>query len=1242
MNTRGLGNKNKRKSVFDYYRNKADILCFQETHSSERDEYMWQSEWGEKILFAHGDSNARGVCILVNKSFKGEIEAIHRDLAGRYIIARVQENNVEVNICNLYAPNKDEPNFFIRLRKDLEQLSEKHILIGDFNLVLNNELDRFDSVYNNHKSAKILKEMMEEMYLTDVWRDRNPDAKQYSWYRVRDAIMQKGSRIDNAIVSRGIDRNVQLIMYIGGMQSDHRALILTVIPEDYERGAGYWKFNNTLLANKEFVNEMNKEISLTLKSVAQTAPIEKWEKIKQRIIKCAKNFARNKSAMNKEIIANLSEVIDGFESRLPLPEAEYNLLNTTKQELTELQSQRAEALIFRSKARWAEFGEKSTKYFLNLEKARYNAKTATEMYDKEGILVKNPSKVLDIQREFYQELYKKNPKVNFQYSNSGHPKISTDQKSFQSIPFTEKDFSTALKGMANNKTPGNDGITADFYKVFWRSLSRPFTEAMTEAYQKQQLHKSAREGVLNLIPKSGKDPRLVGNLRPITLLNCDYKILERAIAQKIEPSLHTIIDSDQKGFLKGRRISVNIRKMLDIIKKANDNQIEALILSLDFSKAFDLCEKDALIQALRFFDFNEYIINWTSIIYDQFSVKVQNNGNFSQSVEKTRSLHQGGPASSFYFLVIAELLAIQLRKNGKIKGVLINEIMNLINQFADDTDLFLNADEESISETVNELEKFRLNTGLTINYDKTLIYRIGSLANSNAKLYTSKDIAWTNSGIKVLGVHIQNDEQECVKVNLKELEDKAYQILSQWSRRRLSLLGKIRIVNTLIASLFVYKFTVLSHIGEDFYNRLDEMINKFLWNGKQAKISMKVLRKNVRNGGANLVDLRKREKSLKVTWLQILNSDEKLAEMVYKEIQADLGESIWECNIHPNEVSKLGIKNKFWEEVLIAWALLNYNNWETGIYNQMIWFNSEIKQGKEWIWDRRCYAKGLKYVRQLFENGVLISCKKAWDTYNLDVMTFNAIVSALPRHWKEYYRQDKKINCKTLYERCKVKSNLASYVYKMLNENESTVSQKAQKWSEKLGRQIDPGEMRSQFKTVYVTTNEPKLRSFQYRLLHNAIVTNKRLYQWKVKDSPKCAFCQEEETIEHLMFFCLEVQGLWKNVKKYLDRLCCETFFTLETVMWNRIHKSAKNIANFVCLLIKHYIYVQRCGEKELSWHEAEALIYRYKNIEKYIAIKNGMVAKFNKKWCTFNEAEIPENEHTNYVISIFDTNVED
>ena len=79
LNVRGLRNENKRRSIFNYYRKRADIICLQETHSTEVDEKCWRNEWGGIMLFSHGESNARGVAILVCKGCPVMTENIKND-----------------------------------------------------------------------------------------------------------------------------------------------------------------------------------------------------------------------------------------------------------------------------------------------------------------------------------------------------------------------------------------------------------------------------------------------------------------------------------------------------------------------------------------------------------------------------------------------------------------------------------------------------------------------------------------------------------------------------------------------------------------------------------------------------------------------------------------------------------------------------------------------------------------------------------------------------------------------------------------------------------------------------------------------------------------------------------------------------------------------------------------------------------------------------------------------------------
>ena len=135
------------------------------------------------------------------------------------------------------------------------------------------------------------------------------------------------------------------------------------------------------------------------------------------------------------------------------------------------------------------------------------------------------------------------------------------------------------------------GLLRTLYKVFWEDIEGYLLNAQNGAYEKRCLSISQRRGlIITLLPKKNKPANLLKNWRPITLLNCDYKIAAKSIANRIKKFLPNIINNDQTGFLKNRFIGENIRLIESIINHTNMEQIPGLLLFVDFEKAFDSIE----------------------------------------------------------------------------------------------------------------------------------------------------------------------------------------------------------------------------------------------------------------------------------------------------------------------------------------------------------------------------------------------------------------------------------------------------------------------------------------------------------------------------------------------------------------------------------------------------------------------------------------------------------------------------
>ena len=327
-------------------------------------------------------------------------------------------------------------------------------------------------------------------------------------------------------------------------------------------------------------------------------------------------------------ISNLCEKINEYQEAFPLTEQQMTVYENSKADLNNLYLDKAKGLIFRSRVRWFEEGEKNTKYFFALEKARYNAKMCRKIIDEHGHEYTTDEQIMQQQEKFYSALYDKEEGVSFSIQNNHNVCLSPTDSDQIDGPISQNELAQALKHMKNDKTPGQDGLSVEIYKLFWRDLSQPYLNMLEECFE-EGLSAEIKTGILNLIPKGGKDTRKLQNLRPITLLNTDYKLLEKVLAMRLDKVLPDLIHKDQTGFMKGRVISTNIRKLLDVIQHCHNEDIPAVILNLDFIKCFDRISFECIMGCLDFFKIPVYIKKWIQNLYTDFAIKIQNNGKFT-------------------------------------------------------------------------------------------------------------------------------------------------------------------------------------------------------------------------------------------------------------------------------------------------------------------------------------------------------------------------------------------------------------------------------------------------------------------------------------------------------------------------------------------------------------------------------------------------------------------------------------
>jgi hypothetical protein len=346
-----------------------------------------------------------------------------------------------------------------------------------------------------------------------------------------------------------------------------------------ERGPSFWRFNASLLRDSDYTKLIQEGY---LAANEKYKDLEdkglKWDLIKMEIRSTTICYSKTKAKANRDQIKEIIIKVNNLEKLISTNPTEKNLkeYNEGKSYIENFNREKTIGSCLRSKVNWVEYGEKNSAFFLNLEKRNYNLRCITKLIDdstkKE---ISNSNDILKYEENFYKTLYseKEQPTKDIKESKAAAdlfkdetlPKISENDKLSCENQITLVEISSALKELKNGKSPGSDGFTTEFYKFFWNTIRDMVLESIIYANNIGKLSIDQSRGIINLIPKKDKDPRLLKNWRPISLLNTDYKIITKVLANKLKKVLPTVINPDQVAYLKERFIGQNIRTILDIM-----------------------------------------------------------------------------------------------------------------------------------------------------------------------------------------------------------------------------------------------------------------------------------------------------------------------------------------------------------------------------------------------------------------------------------------------------------------------------------------------------------------------------------------------------------------------------------------------------------------------------------------------------------------------------------------------------
>ena len=600
------------------------------------------------------------------------------------------------------APNKarEQTYFFDKIKEELDNIDIdddcRIIIRGDFNVILDPDLDGWGGKPKLKESVKQIENICLLYDLVDIWRLRNPGIRRFTWTQKTPMIQR---RLDFWLTDNALQEEIEQVSIIPSIKSDHSAILLSINGiEEKSHGPSFWKFSASLLDDNDYVALINDNYQVWVEEFRDIQdPRLLWDLIKYKIRQETISYSKRKARERKAKLTTLEEKLTILQELCDQDPSTDNLnrLEILKTEYDLQYEYIAQGAIIRSRARWYEKGEKSNQYFLNLESSRGKKSTIRKILKEDQSLTTNPKEIMDELRSFYSNLYQVNSTKESEASLDAFlnsvsvPTLSEIQKEKCEEKLTIGECFYILNGFQKNKTPGNDGLTAEFYLAFWPILGKHLVACLNYAHNHGELSNSQKQAVITLLEKKGKDKRLIKNWRPISLINVDTKIASKALAKRLENILPDLIHYNQNAYVKGRSIFDAIRTIDDVLEYTKCSDQSGILVTIDFEKAFDSLDHRFLLKVLRTFNFGPSFIQWIRTFYSNVSSCVINNGFATSYFNVDRGVRQGDPLSPLLFILSLEVLACSIRQNDKIQGIKIEDEVVKISLFADDMTCFL-------------------------------------------------------------------------------------------------------------------------------------------------------------------------------------------------------------------------------------------------------------------------------------------------------------------------------------------------------------------------------------------------------------------------------------------------------------------------------------------------------------------------------------------------------------------------
>lgn len=771
----------------------AHIICLQETHlhtidilTHEQIELLLQSapdEWGLPKFTPFWGSNTEkssaGVAILIRTSLleNGSLKAHspHADTDGRLLHIKVEWGGHKIRLINAYLPSSDpkgQKDFITsRLTPLLQSLDplEQPILLGDFNFTDDWSRDRcpppsLSQQPSTHRDVPPAREMARlgtTHHLLDTFRALHPS----------NTLPKHFTYLVSGIPTSRLDRiytSTDLLPFIHSSNtsldpgpSDHRPITTHLRPRCLPATTAPRPPRPRVRMTFSSDPNLMSQFLQWLEQCTQTAPIADdaglirwWSSFKVATRSAIKGFNKQltagrvtPTARDRAASKALAEARDALMSS-PAPA-------TLLPRVLAAQREKRAALVATSigperaaRLAWLRAGEHASPLISKLiSPPRGSNDIAAVRCSKGTGLVNDSSLMAQEMADFFASVSCAPPRdtqaeeaVLAAIKLHSKPLSVAQAESAGRREVTSKEVISAISSTAPGKASGPDGLPVELWRKCKGELAPLLAKVYSAIGRLGIVPQGFLAGELNPFHKKGDrtDPAMY---RPITLLNTDYRILAKILAQRLAPIMASVVGPEQAAFIPGRLMGDNIifMQLLPHLLRSNAAHphpglaSNAVVAFLDFKKAYDTVLRPFLYKVMEARGVGEGLIHWVMTLLSDTCTAAVVNGHPSKAARYEAGLRQGCPLAPILYIFVAEALACWLKECPAV-GVEVTP-GNLIHclQYADDAwALIKDLSPTSMQQFLESMHVFSSASNQHLNISKTELLPVGDTPVSTA------------------------------------------------------------------------------------------------------------------------------------------------------------------------------------------------------------------------------------------------------------------------------------------------------------------------------------------------------------------------------------------------------------------------------------------------------------------------------------------------------------------------------